>query len=71
MELFSAIGPSRNRHGNHSPSCRRDLLLPTQEGAEDSGIKLIAARLAHLGTLHWRVWGALAYINGGVDIMAI
>ncbi|SPO05673.1 related to SOK1 protein [Cephalotrichum gorgonifer] len=32
-----------------------------RESREDEGIEDMASRLAHLGILHWRVWGALAY----------
>lgn len=32
---------------------------------DDSGIEDIAIRLAHLGILHWRVWGPIAYIDDG------
>lgn len=30
---------------------------------EDAGIEDMATRLAHVGILHWRVWGPLAYSN--------
>lgn len=30
---------------------------------DDAGIEDMATRLAHVGVLHWRVWGPLAYTN--------
>lgn len=41
-------------------------VAPPRDPREDGGVEDIALRLAHLGILHWRVWGPLAY-EGDVE----
>lgn len=36
-----------------------------REAKEEEGIEDMATRLAHLGTLHWRVWAGLVYSDDG------
>jgi hypothetical protein len=33
-----------------------------REARDEGGIEDMATRLAHIGMLHWRVWGHIAYI---------
>ncbi|KAM7217162.1 protein SOK1 [Rhypophila decipiens] len=66
--LFSAATGGRLRPNPHVTSWV-DGLDRGFDGAgslrdprEDAGISDMATRLAHLGILHWRVWGNLAYL---------
>lgn len=35
-----------------------------QEPRDDGAVEDMAMRLAHLGVLHWRVWGQMVYLDG-------
>ncbi|MBE3049033.1 TCP11 family protein [Candidatus Bathyarchaeota archaeon] len=52
------------RAWDSSPERGRETMAgdgPMREGREDEAIAGMAGRLAHLGTIHWRVWSGLAY----------
>ncbi|KAL2258952.1 hypothetical protein VTK26DRAFT_7549 [Humicola hyalothermophila] len=69
VALFSVAAGGRV-HGFRAAAAARD---PSQRGSglfgdvaprdprEDAGMDDMAVRLAHLGILHWRVWGPLVY----------
>lgn len=48
----------------------RDNDGPVSDIFDDSNIENMATRLAHLGILHWRVWGEMAYV-GDVNDMSL
>ncbi|KAK7928718.1 hypothetical protein PG985_005716 [Apiospora marii] len=68
LGLFSAAVGLRNhgRWGGPSahPMSSNAIGISTQEPREKRGIEDIAARLAHLGLIHWRVWSPLIYLGG-------
>lgn len=41
-----------------------------QESREEGAVEDMAVRLAHLGVLHWRVWGQMVYLDG-MDEMVV
>jgi hypothetical protein len=65
VSLFSVAtgGRAQSPSRGFDSSRDRESSDSSREGREESGIDDVAARLAHLGVLHWRVWGQLAYTN--------
>ena len=68
LGLFSAAVGRRNYGPWGGPSAHpmssNAIGISTQEARAKRGIEDIAARLAHLGLLHWRVWSPLIYLGG-------
>ncbi|KAK7928556.1 hypothetical protein PG985_005554 [Apiospora marii] len=68
LGLFSAAVGRRNYGpwgGSSAHSMSSNAIgISTQESRAKRGIEDIAARLAHLGLLHWRVWSPLIYLGG-------
>ncbi|KFA71024.1 hypothetical protein S40288_10422 [Stachybotrys chartarum IBT 40288] len=60
VALFTAATTSRTRVPGH-PARERDFDTILREIQEEGGIADAAMRIAHLGILHWRVWGNLVY----------
>ncbi|KAL1842309.1 hypothetical protein VTJ49DRAFT_5590 [Mycothermus thermophilus] len=68
VALYSqATGGRVCGHGRRpDQSSRLTLGEQPREPRDEAGIDDMAVRLAHLGILHWRVWGPLAY-EGGLE----
>lgn len=45
----------------------REFESPLRESSDEGIIEDMAARLAHIGILHWRVWSQLAYVDDEAD----
>jgi hypothetical protein len=56
--LYSAATETRATPLNSLHSRNSDQMDTSQD---DAGVEDMATRLAHVGVLHWRVWGPLAY----------
>lgn len=64
VSLFAVATGGRvpNSTGNNSHSQpARDSDSSLRDDQDEGGIDDMATRLAHLGVLHWRVWGQVAY----------
>ncbi|PFH57158.1 hypothetical protein XA68_15432 [Ophiocordyceps unilateralis] len=73
VSLFAMATGARVQSGGGlvQPGRDRDSDGLQREGPDDAaGVDDMATRLAHLGVLHWRVWGQLAYV-GDADDMSV
>ncbi|KFA45911.1 hypothetical protein S40293_07554 [Stachybotrys chartarum IBT 40293] len=69
VALFTAATSTRAQVPRHSGR-ERDLDSILRDSQEEGGIADAAMRITHLGILHWRVWGELAYA-GEEDAMSL
>ncbi|KOS20505.1 Protein SOK1 [Escovopsis weberi] len=60
VALFS-VATSGRVQNNTQQGRERDVDASMREYYDEGSIEDVATRLAHLGILHWRVWGQLAY----------
>ncbi|KAH6977749.1 hypothetical protein EDB80DRAFT_875629 [Ilyonectria destructans] len=49
--------------GNRVPSNNRDLDSAIRVGQQEGGIENIAARIAHVGVVHWWIRARMAYVD--------
>ncbi|KAG5918608.1 hypothetical protein E4U42_006792 [Claviceps africana] len=75
LSLFSvATGGRVSTAGGSGSSGNTNATRPlgsglARDGQDEGGIEDMATRLAHLGVLHWRVWGQLAYLGDDDDMV--
>lgn len=62
-------GPGSGRWEDAS-GCHMGDAGVSQESRDDGAVEDMAVRLAHLGVLHWRVWGQMVYLDG-MDAMVV
>lgn len=67
VSLFSVATGSRVHQGKRVRWERR-AGSSMRESVEASGMEDMATRLAHLGILHWRVFGSLVYLSDDEDM---
>ncbi|KAK7746656.1 Protein SOSEKI 1 [Cytospora paraplurivora] len=62
-------GPGSGRWEDAS-GCHMGDAGVSQESRDEGAVEDMAVRLAHLGVLHWRVWGQMVYLDG-MDEMVV
>ncbi|KHO01943.1 cAMP-mediated signaling protein Sok1 [Metarhizium album ARSEF 1941] len=66
VSLFALATGGRVASNNRLQLCR--VSDSSRDGQDEGGVEDMATRLAHLGVLHWRVWGQLAYLGEPEDM---
>ncbi|KAJ1325080.1 T-complex protein 11 [Microdochium nivale] len=68
VSLFSIATGGRLQSTARAPAAQSSSAARARISGEDGSIPDMATRLAHLGLLHWRVWGPLVYCDEDNDV---